>query len=295
MQEGESDGICIKLTYDGLLAARGQVPLYDLVTSLGGWRGFLDLSTSAFVQKSLTVHALPPEQAVQITLSSPERGSLGFLLQVFGGYLGSKIAQNDTFWVKALLRWWQCSYDNHLREKRSLHSLDEVVASLGRLASEHGIRADSEDAAEAMLKMDADLKQATFPVDKSVGRITLTGPDTNIDVGSVERRHLHSGFHIHKRDEELIEALVVFKELNTSTAHAQVEVLESSNALFRGRPSAYVERAIAGQPRNAYARSLYEQVPLCVWVRPVFNKTKGTVDRWNMMSSPPEPDGPLLG
>lgn len=285
------------IRFQGGEADTGAIAIDDLLVSLGGWQEFIDLTASMFIQRQVTPTLVPPSDRPRLKITGLKAGTievssvLEWAIKVgVGGVIAWVAVAGTKYAGQKLLAWIDKNYTHHIGKKRNTSvSLEDAARALDELARASDFQQPEgpSDASEAVVAIDNALKRAVAPVDRTVDTIDVKAQNLAIHVGRNEKRAVASGFYFSERDEEPFEAKVQIHELNLQTGHVSVKIIESEHPLFQDRASCYVKDRSFKKPKNPFARSLYEQKPMGVWVRPVFGRLTGIVEKWQLTLSAP--------
>ena len=280
-------------------ADKGQMPIDDLLVSLTGWRDFVNLSASMFLQRKLTLEPLPSEDRPQLKVTAVSKSSviIDLLLVIAGTAFGGMFSPDLRKLRKRLFEWIGKGFNSHVEQKRLVHvTVEEAAEALEKLAEENDIQKPEIHGASIQIveELDKALKRASQPVEKSAERLQVTTDYFDIPVDRNKKRALHSGFYVPSEEETYFRATVLFRELSLETSHCFVEIIKSDNPIFSGRATCYVSDSSIKEPRNDYSRSLDDQKSLEIWVQPVRNKRTGTIDRWYVRRELPRMRTPLF-
>ncbi|HQL72606.1 MAG TPA: hypothetical protein PLD58_05465 [Phycisphaerae bacterium] len=294
----------IKIHFDGLAADAGSLPVEDLTESLTGWRDFLSLSTSVFLERRFSTAGMAAEHRPEVRVKAPERGSfevtLELVLSVAGLALALKNDEHAGPALKKLARWIVSLFQKHVEEKRKFHSIQQVADALSRLAREHDIQ-DTGDPAQSRKiteNIDSALKKATFPVDHSAETVTVQGvgdvDDLRLSVARSERGAIQSQFFFKPEQEGAVQAKIIVQALNLKTKRVSGFVPESGHPMFKGLQSGHVKDQSLSKPRNAFTYSLYVQEPVSLWAVPMHDPETNSIKHWDFYGEEPVVETPLF-
>ena len=288
MNSATESSIDFVISFQGLLADQGSMPLEDVLRSLGGWQDFIQMTVATYAEKKLSSEPLLPPLKPRIQISVPRAGSweATLVLAVTAGYIARHLPAPNVLLSKV-----KKLFKHHLEQKRLPRNVSEVVAALEELASQEQIEIPSKpEVYQLVIATDEALKKATEPIEYSASVIEIsTAGEPILRITGVDKRNLNSGFHFTARDEVFFNATIRLVELNLQTGHTTVVVQQSDNPLFGGKTNCYVlDKPSLHHPRNAYTEALSGQVDLSVSVKPCFNPKTGVVQKWLLQAEPPQ-------
>ncbi len=293
------------IRFEGMDADEQRLPLDDFLSSLAGWRDYLNVASSAFLQKKLTLMQPAEGGRLDIRIREVRRGSqeavfvLGIAAGAIAGFLGAKADRVLT--AQNLKRMWEwanalCSF--HVQEKKSFHTKEEIAVALEEMAEENGIAVNREkpESERFVGYVDDCLKQASSPVERSATDVIVSANVLNIRIDAGARRAIKSGFIVSPEAAGYFPARVRVRELNLDTGHTSVEVLASQNEQFVSKlRKCYIEDPLLTEPGNPYSQSLDTHMPIDVFVSQAVDRDSGVTVKWRIRSDLPKRSGPLFG
>ncbi len=297
-----SDELLIK--FEGLEADKNQLPLDDFLSSMTGWRNFLNATSSVFLQKKLSWMQPSEGERLNIKIREIRPGSLEavFWVSLAGAAIGNfltnkadKIVTINSF--KLLGKWINDSFNFHVKEKKELHNKEEIVAALEKMFIKNGISVekDKPDSHRYLEYIDDSLKQASEPIEKSANNIIISSKTIHLNVDIVARRAIKNGFLPNSRSADFFGATVRVRELNLDTGHTRLEVLKSINKEFGSKMDmCYIEDPNLEAAGNPYSKSLDTQSPIDVFVSQVVDKGTGNTIKWKIRRDIPRQKAPLF-
>jgi hypothetical protein len=175
----------VTVTLKGLTSDGGDMPVSDVVSTLSGWKDFLQLSTAVIVNKQLELFDDGSDGMPAVAIRKVGRGSwiVQLILTVMGGILVAEYSKHRRKLIRLLAKWRQQLFKSHLEQKRSMHNIQQAANALKALAEEHGITCP--DNIEAVVEaLDDSLKRATVAIDHAAESIELDDQTVTTAVSS---------------------------------------------------------------------------------------------------------------
>ena len=276
------------VTLKGLAADKKDMPVGDVVSTLSGWRDFLEISTSVLVNKQFELFEGGSEGTPCISIRRIRRGSwvAQLVIQLAGGVLLIEYAKHRRKFGRLLASWRKKLFAAHLEQKRSMHNVQQVAEAMKALAEEHEITCP--DNVEAVVEaLDDSLKLATAAIEHSAETIQIDDESVTTTITRLDKDHLHSGFLPAPTPTGFHRATVRFTELDIKTGHADVVVVSCDHPEFRHARSCRIRDRALKQARNAYLKAFDDQRPLAVWVKVNPKGPKRSAERWSIMQHQP--------
>jgi len=288
------------LSYKGLEADKGVLPLGDLLRSLGGWNRFIQAACVSYATRQLIPRAKDGEISAQIRIRVPQPGSFDVLLDIVLPLAVSLTASFTKDWIKDYVRehrrWRREVYDKYIRIKRSLATVEQAAQSLAELAEARGIEPFKRQAVAFLLEVDDSLKLAAFPIGRSASKVEIIdgAGERESEIGRLERQAIYSGFMPPESDQDYVRAKVKFIRINVITGRCLIEFTEPADRFPTGHQSAVITDTQLYEPGDPYTEGLSKKCVVEVWVRPEYRKEDGRVARWQVARNKPEVSMPLL-
>jgi len=285
----------VKISFSGLEADKGVILVEDLTTSLEGWRGYWEISTSVFFNKELSTKPLPQDIRPQIKIKALKQDSFDVIVHILiplGLVIGYDI-------VKVLGKWQWSLIKRHIKSKKELITKEEAIECLIKLSKKYEIETkDDLEVVRLLDSIDESLNSLVEPIDRSAKKIVIKSATSQqtLTITSSDKRVLRSGYHLEPgaNSQQFERFSIKFLRIHTETGNAIITFDNPRGINQMGHEYSTIIDPRVKKVKNIYTRALYEGTSLEVWGRKVFNKTNNTFVHWEISKDLPSEDNPLF-
>jgi len=285
----------VKLSFSGYDTDKGMIDIQDLEVALYGWREFYQISTSAYLNKELSIKPISQDIRPRIKIQAFEKKSFDVITTI-AIPLGLMITYDI---VKSIWKWRISLIKKHIKNKKGFLTREESIDSIKLLATSFEIKTSVNIEAVKFLDIiDDALINLMEPVDHSAQRIVISSNSTpsKITLTSIDKRALESGYHVDVglRAKGFEKHTVKFIRINTETGYSIITFKNQSSSHQMGHVFAKIIDINVSSPKNVYTRAMYEGTGLDVWGRMVRSRSSNKFMRWEITVNLPSDDAPLF-